>query len=75
MSIAEARARLQFAHRDLLGVWFRVRDRWRDENAREFGVRVIEPLDTTLRNAANGMEHMEAQLVKLRKDCEIETKF
>jgi len=75
MSLPDARMRIVVAHRDLLFAWASVEEQWRDGNAREFKTRVLEPAEIIVRNVANGMEQMEAELAKLRRDCEIEGKI
>ena len=72
MSLPDARMRILSTHRDLLRVWFSVEEQWRDANAREFKARVMEPTEIMIRNAASGMEQMEAEIAKLRRDCELE---
>jgi len=49
-----------------------IEDQWRDGNAREFKARVLEPSEIMIRNVATGMEQLESELAKLRRDCEIE---
>lgn len=75
MSLSDARMRVLTAHRDLLRVWYAVEDQWRDSNAREFKAKVIEPAEAMIRSASSGMEQMEAELSKLRRECEIEGRF
>jgi hypothetical protein len=72
MSLPDARMRVLTAHRDLLRVWFSVEEQWRDANAREFKARVMEPAESMIRSAASGMEQMEGEMAKLRRECEIE---
>jgi len=72
MSLPDARMRIVVAHRDLLRAWMSVEEQWRDGNARDFKARVMEPSEIMIRSVANGMEQMEAELSKLRRDCEIE---
>lgn len=75
MSLPDARMRIVVAHRDLLRAWMSVEEQWRDGNARDFKARVMEPSEIMIRNVANGMEQMEAELAKLRRDCEIEVRI
>ena len=72
MSLPDARLRIIVAHRDLLRTWMSIEDQWRDGNAREFKARVLEPSEIMIRNVATGMEQLESELAKLRRDCEIE---
>jgi hypothetical protein len=71
MSLSDARMRITSAHKELLAVWWRVEERWSDENSRVFGQRVIGPSETYVRNALSGIEKMEVTLQTLKKDCEI----
>jgi hypothetical protein len=71
MSMSDARMRIGSAYKELLAVWRRVEERWSDENARVFRDRVIDPAETSVRNAQGGIEKMEVTLQTLKKDCEI----
>ncbi|MFM7260984.1 MAG: hypothetical protein ACKO3W_10315, partial [bacterium] len=71
MSITDARIRISSAHRDLLAAWWRVEGRWTDQNAAEFGRRVIGPIETSVRNAVGGIEKLESDLHAMKVDCEV----
>lgn len=70
MSMNSAHNRLKRAERDLMLRWETTRQYWRDENAREFAERFLEPLMARSRAAHDALVHLEAVLNKLRRDCE-----
>jgi hypothetical protein len=75
MSLADARSRIQSAHRDLLRAWWRAEEVWRDENARSFKQRIIAPADSIIRNALNGMEKVDSEIAQMRRECELDQRL
>ncbi len=69
MSLSDSKARMNLAHRDLLTAWHRVEQYWRDDNARVFKERSIDPIDRQLRSAMNALDMMEETLRRVRGDC------
>lgn len=75
MSLADAKARILLAHRELVATWHRVESRWTDENAQRFGRNVIAPLDSAVRTAASQIEHMESEIEQMKRDCELDQRI
>lgn len=69
MSIRGSRSQLARAMQDLLLHWDRTRDSWRDQRAREFEVRVLEPLDQKVQHAAQAMDRMALGIQRARSEC------
>ena len=69
MSIRGSRDQLTRAFQDLLLHWSRTRDTWRDNRARDFERRVLEPLDHHVQHAAKAMDAMAGSLQRARTDC------
>ena len=69
MSIRESRGHLNRALQDLLLHWDRTRDTWRDGRAREFEARVLEPLETKVKQATSAMDRMAGNLQRARSEC------
>ncbi|MCX5649911.1 MAG: hypothetical protein NTU45_00750 [Planctomycetota bacterium] len=69
MSLSDSKARINAAHRDLMNAWHKVSDVWRDDTARAFRDRSIEPIDRSLRAAMNALDAMEETLRRVRNDC------
>ncbi|MBI1302535.1 MAG: hypothetical protein GC172_01935 [Phycisphaera sp.] len=69
MSLSDSKARLVSAHRDLMHAWYRVSEVWRDDTARTFRERSIEPIDQQLRAAMNALDAMEETLRRVRSEC------
>ena len=69
MSLSDSKARINAAHRDLMNAWHKVSDVWRDDTARAFRERSIEPIDRSLRAAMNALDAMEDTLRRVRNDC------
>ena len=69
MSLADSKARMMSAHRDLMNAWFRVHEAWHDDTARRFRERSIEPIDRRLRSAMNALDAMEETLRRVRSEC------
>ena len=49
--------------------WYRVSEVWRDDTARTFRERSIEPIDQQLRAAMNALDAMEETLRRVRIEC------
>ena len=75
MSLADARSRIHSAHQDLIRTWWRVEGVWRDENAHSFRRRIITPADSIIRNALNGLEKMDAEIARMRRECELDQRI
>lgn len=69
MSIRSSRDQLSRAHNDLMLAWHRTRDTWRDERARQFEDRVLEPLAKNVQHAARAMERMAANMSRAHREC------
>jgi hypothetical protein len=69
MSLTDSKARMNLAHRDLLAAWYRVSQYWRDDNARIFKERSIDPIDRSLRSAMNALDMMDETLRRVRGEC------
>lgn len=69
MSLSDSRARLNAAHRDLMLAWLKVNEVWRDDVARTFFDRSIQPIDIQLRAAMNAIESMEDTLRRVKNEC------
>jgi hypothetical protein len=54
---------------DLLLHWSRTRESWRDQRAREFETRVLEPLDQKVQHAAQAMDRMALGIQRARSEC------
>ncbi len=69
MSLSDSKARMNLAHRDLLFAWHKVEQVWRDDTARAFKERSIDPIDRQLRAAMNALDLMEETLRRVRNEC------
>lgn len=69
MSLSSARAKMLASHRDLIEAWRRANESWRDDTARAFEERSIDPIDKQLRAALNALETMEDLLRRVRSEC------
>ena len=69
MSLADSKARMNAAHRDLMAAWHRVSEAWRDDAARAFRERSIDPIDKQLRSAMNALDAMQDTLRRVRGEC------
>lgn len=69
MSLSDSKARMNSAHRDLMNAWYKVAEAWRDDTARAFKERSIEPIDKQLRLAMNALEAMDETLRRVRAEC------
>jgi hypothetical protein len=69
MSLSDSKARITAAHRDLLNAWHKVSGVWRDDTARVFRERSIEPIDRSLRAALNALDAMDETLRRVRNEC------
>ncbi|MEY3021003.1 MAG: hypothetical protein RIS86_199, partial [Planctomycetota bacterium] len=49
--------------------WYKVSEAWRDDTARAFKERSIEPIDKQLRLAMNALEAMDETLRRVRAEC------
>jgi hypothetical protein len=69
MSLADSKARMNLAHRDLMNAWHKVAEVWRDDTARAFRERSIDPIDKQLRSAISALEAMDETLRRVRGEC------
>ena len=69
MSIRESQGNLNRALEELLLHWDRTRDYWRDDRARRFEARVLEPLRGRVLAATSVMERMSGSLHQARREC------
>ena len=69
MSLPDAKARMNAAHRDMLKAWFNVSQVWRDDLSRTFEERSVLPLDKQLRAAMNALDSMNDVLNRVRSEC------
>lgn len=69
MSLSDSKARMNAAHRDLMNAWYKVSEAWRDDTARAFRERSIEPIDRSLRAAMNALDAMDETLRRVRNEC------
>lgn len=69
MSVATGQAKLKQAARDLAARWAETRAVWRDENARLFEERFIEPLLKQTRETEETFGYIETVLHRLREEC------
>jgi len=69
MSLSDAKARMNSAHRDLLNAWHKVEQHWRDDTSRAFKERSIDPIEKQLRAAMSALETMEETLRRVRNEC------
>lgn len=70
MSLSDSKARINAAQRDLMNAWHKVSDSWRDDTARAFRERTIEPIDRSIRAAMNALDAMDETLRRVRSDCD-----
>ena len=63
-------ARLAALTRDLFERWRQTRGAWRDTRAIQFEKDYLVELETATRMAVQGIQHLEAVLRQIRKDCE-----
>ena len=69
MSVSGSHMKLSRAGKGLLAGWQRIRETWRDENARQFEKKYLAPLQTELRMTQMAMEHIDAMISHLQSDC------
>jgi len=69
MSAIDSRAKLVMAGKKLLAEWHQTREVWRDENARQFEKKYMEPLEVHIRAALLAMERMGNALESAHHDC------
>ena len=70
MSLSDSKARINAAQRDLMNAWYKVSDAWRDDTARAFRERTIEPIERSIRAAMNALDAMDETLRRVRNDCD-----
>jgi hypothetical protein len=69
MSVNAGHAKLREGSKRLQARWKEIRVMWRDENSRRFEETLVEPLLSSIRTGEIAMEHMEAVLHRIRRDC------
>jgi hypothetical protein len=69
MSVNAGRGKLREGSKRLQARWKEIRVVWRDENSRRFEETLMEPLLSSIRTSEMAMEHMEAVLQRVRRDC------
>jgi hypothetical protein len=69
MSLSDSKARMNAAHRDLMNALYKVSEAWRDDTARAFRERSVEPIDRSLRAAMNALDAMDETLRRVRNEC------
>jgi len=74
MSVIDSRAKLIMASKKLMTEWHRAREEWRDENARQFEKKYMEPLELSIRAAALAMERMGNAIESAHHDCKNDTR-
>ncbi len=69
MSVSESCARLTRAAGDLFVCWYQTAESWRDENRRQFEKKYISLVRSELRRTELALQHIDAVLNHLRRDC------
>ncbi len=70
MSVSVAVANLTQARKALLLAWEQTRSEWDDAAAAHFEEKVIKPMLSDLKRAADAMSLMQTVIQKARQDCE-----
>jgi hypothetical protein len=70
MSITSGHAKLKKAGKDLLAEWSATQSLWRDPKSEQFDERFIQLFVEKIRAADTALNHMEAVIQQVHKDCE-----
>jgi hypothetical protein len=64
-----AKAQMLDALKQLHIRWARVREGWDDDTRRRFEAEFIEPLESRVRMALKGLDHVNELITTVRRDC------
>jgi len=70
MSLIQASAQIQDTNKQLLNHWTTLKSQWLDDNARQFEIEVIEPLMRETEKSHKAMKHMNAILIRIKRECQ-----
>ena len=70
MGVYEARGQLAKLMKELTDRWAETKVDWDDVVSEAFEKRLLEPLETDLRNATGAMDTMAQLLSQIRRDCQ-----
>lgn len=70
MSVTSGHAKLKKACKDLLAEWSATQALWHDPRSEKFDERFIQLFVNKIRAADTAMNHMEAVIQQVHKDCE-----
>jgi hypothetical protein len=70
MGVADGRALLGKAMKDLLMRWADAKSQWNDSTSDNFEKNRLQPLETDLRSATTAMDQMAQILNQVRRDCQ-----
>lgn len=69
MSLKTSSAKLGEAAKDFRSAWRQAQTHWRDRRAGEFEARYVALMESCVKTALTGMDHMDGVLARARRDC------
>lgn len=69
MSLKTSSAKLNGALKSFRGAWQQARRDWRDAKAADFEKKYVLLMESCVKSALAGMDHMDAVLDRARRDC------
>ena len=70
MSLRSSSAKLSRATKNIRRSWSSARDHWHDTRSQSFEQQYIAGIESAIRTALAGMDHMEGLITQARKDCQ-----
>lgn len=70
MSLKTSSAKLNDALKSFRYAWQQARRDWRDAKAVGFEKQYVQLIESSVKSALSGVDHMDAVLTRARRDCE-----
>ena len=70
MGVHEGRGQLAKALKELMSRWNETKGQWTDTQAEAFEQQYLQTIESDMKTAVSGMDHMAVVMSQIRRDCQ-----